>query len=189
MTKEELYLETILVTEDEIQEICVSMGAEITEYYKDEVEPVLFIGLLKGCHPFMSDLLKHVDVLLEIDYMDVSSFFGGTKSAGEVKIMNDLTSSVEGKKIIIIEDIVDSGRTIKKVIDLLLFRGAKEVEVATLIDKPTGRKVELQPKYVGTLVPDAFLLGYGLDYKEMYRNLNCIGIPKEHLIEETNEKE
>lgn len=183
-SKEQRYLKEILVTYDEIMDICQRMGQEISNDYKQYDEPILMVGLLKGCHPFMSDLLKHIDVMMDVDYMDVSSFFGGTKSSGEVQIIKDLDTQVDGRHIIIVEDIVDSGRTIKKVIDLLKFRGAKSVEVATLIDKPSGRCVDLSAKYIGKELPDAFLLGYGLDYKEMYRDLRCIGIPKDELIKE-----
>ncbi len=175
-------LKEVLVTNEQILEICKRMGKELTEEYKDNETPVIFLGLLKGCHPFMTDLLKEVNLKLEIDYMDVSSFFGGTKANGEVQIVKDMTTSVEGRDIVIVEDIVDSGRTIMKVKELLKFRGAKSVEVATLIDKPAGRTVELEPKFIGTEVPKAFIIGYGLDYKEWYRNLNCIGIPKDEII-------
>lgn len=174
----------ILVSEEEIQAICKKMGLEITEKCRDKKEPVIFLGLLKGCHPFMSDLLKWIDLPLEIDYMDVSSFFGGTEAKTEVQIIKDMTVSVLDRDIIIVEDIVDSGRTIKKVKELLEFRGARSVEVATLIDKPSGRSVELVPTYIGTEVPKAFIIGYGLDYNELYRNTRCIGIPKDELIKE-----
>lgn len=187
MTKEERTLKKVFVTHQQIQDICKRMGAEITKDYQDKNKPVLMVGLLKGCHPFMSDLLKHVDILMEIDYMDVSSFFGGTKSSGEVQIIKDLQTQVDGRDVLLIEDVVDSGRTIKKVIDLLKFRGAKSVEIATLIDKPAGRSVDLSACYIGETLPDEFLLGYGLDYKEMYRDLNCIGVPFDHLIEEDDE--
>ena len=135
----------------------------------------------------MSDLLKFCDLTLEIDYMDVSSYEGGTESTGEIKILSDMKSPVKGKHVIIVEDIVDSGRTIKKVQDLLEFREAKSITIATLIDKPSGRTVELVPEYIGTEVPPAFIIGYGLDYDELYRNLDCIGIPKDELIKESNE--
>ena len=174
-------LKKVLVTKKEINEICLKLGNEIQNDYIDK-EPAIFLGLLKGCHPFMSDLLKSIDLKLEIDYMDVSSFFGGTQSSGEVQIIKDMTNNVKDRDIIIVEDIVDSGRTIKKVKNLLLFRGAKSVEIVTLLDKPTGRKVELVPKYIGTIIPDAFIIGYGLDYNEYYRNLEDIGIPQDNII-------
>ncbi len=184
MVDSKKYLKEILVSEQEIMEICQRMGKELTEAYKDSDQPVIFLGLLKGCHPFMSDLLKQIDLKLEIDYMDVSSFFGGTEARGEVQIVKDMATSVKNRQVVIVEDIVDSGRTIKKVAELLEFRGAKSVEVATLIDKPTGRTVDLKAKFVGTEVPKAFIIGYGLDYKEYYRNLKDIGIPHDELIKE-----
>ncbi len=184
MVDSKKYLKEILVSEKEIMEICQRMGEELTEAYAGSEQPVIFLGLLKGCHPFMSDLLKQIDLKLEIDYMDVSSFFGGTEAKGEVQIVKDMTASVKNRDVVIVEDIVDSGRTIKKVAELLEFRGAKSVEVATLIDKPAGRTVDLEAKFVGTEVPKAFIIGYGLDYKEYYRNLKDIGIPHDELIKE-----
>lgn len=175
-------LKEVLVTNEQIMEICEKMGAEITSDYQETEQPVIFLGLLKGCHPFMTDLLKQINLKLEIDYMDVSSFFGGTEAQSEVKIIMDMTADVNGRDVVIVEDIVDSGRTIMKVKNLLLSRGAKSVEVATLIDKPSGRTVDLEPRYIGTEIPGAFIIGYGLDYKEWYRNLNCIGIPKDEII-------
>ena len=180
------YLKKVLLTHDDIQRICNEMGEKITNDYHDK-NNLLLIGLLKGCHPFMSDLVKHIDLLFEIDYMDVSSFFGGIKARDEVNIIKDLSTSVNGRDILIIEDIVDSGNTIKKVIDLLYLRGAKSVEVATLINKESGRKVDLSAKYIGYEVEDAFIIGYGLDYDEKYRNLCCVGIPKDEIIEEFKE--
>ncbi len=181
---EDKIFKEILLTEEQINDICVRMGNEITKAYENNERPVIFLGLLKGCHPFMSDLLKNIDLKLEIDYMDVSSFFGGTKSVGEVQILKDMTMSVTNRTVVIVEDIVDSGKTIEKVRELLMFRGAKSVEVATLIDKPEGRTIDLKPKYIGTTIKKAFILGYGLDYNEYYRNLRCIGIPRDSIIEE-----
>ncbi len=179
-------LKEVLVSKEEIQELCIKLAKEIEEDYKDK-EPAIFLGLLKGCHPFMTDLIRHINLKLEVDYMDVSSFFGGTKAREEVQIIKDMTASVKGRDIVIVEDIVDSGRTIKKVKELLEFRGAKSVEVVTIIDKPSGRTVDLFAKYVGTEVPDAFIVGYGLDYNEYYRNLDEIGIPKDEIINEYKE--
>lgn len=176
------YLKEILINEEEILDACKKIGEILTNDYA-EASDLLLIGLLKGCHPFMSDLSKEIKLPFEIDYMDVSSFFGGTKAVGEVQIVKDLTTTVDGRDIVIVEDIVDSGRTIKKVIELLNFRGAKSVEVATIFDKPTGRTVDLTPKYIGHTVPDAFIIGYGLDYKERYRNLTCIGVPVDEIID------
>ncbi len=174
--------EEILVNDEQIREACTRLANQITEDYAESDVP-LFLGLLKGCHPFMSDFLCEVEIYHTVDYMDVSSYFGGDKSSGEVKIIKDITTSVAGKDIIIVEDIVESGRTIKKVKDLLMFRGAKSVEVVTMIDKPSGRTVDLNPKYIGYTIGDGFLIGYGLDYKEMYRNVRAIGTPKKEIIE------
>lgn len=173
--------EEILVNDEQIKEACNRLADEINSDYK-EVDKPIFLGLLKGCHPFMSDLLCQINLHHTVDYMDVSSYFGDSKSSGEVKILKDITSTVTDKDIIIVEDIVESGRTIKKVKDLLLFRGAKSVEVVTMIDKPSGRTVDLCPKYIGYTIGDGFLIGYGLDYKEMYRNVRAIGIPKKEII-------
>ena len=186
MIREDKYLKEVLLSHEEIQKICHEMGTQITNDYQNNND-LLLIGLLKGCHPFMSDLVKHIDLLFEIDYMDVSSFFGGIKAKDEVSIIKDLSTSVKDRDILIIEDIVDSGNTIKKVIDLLYFRGANSVEVATLINKESGRKVDLSAKYIGYEVKDAFIIGYGLDYDEKYRNLCCVGIPKDELIKEFEE--
>lgn len=180
-------LKEVLVTKEEIQKLCIKLAKDIENDYQKK-EPAIFLGLLKGCHPFMTDLIRHINLKLEVDYMDVSSFFGGVKAQHEVQIIKDMTASVKDRDIIIVEDIVDSGRTIKKVKELLEFRGAKSVEIVTLIDKPSGRTVDLAAKYIGTEVPNAFIIGYGLDYNEYYRNLEEIGIPKAEIIEEYNEE-
>ncbi len=174
--------EEILVNDEQIREACSRLADEINTDYAESDTP-LFLGLLKGCHPFMSDFLCEVNLYHTVDYMDVSSYFGGDKSTGEVKIIKDITTTVQDKDVIIVEDIVESGRTIMKVRDLLLFRGAKSVEVVTMIDKPSGRTVDLAPKYVGHTIGDGFLIGYGLDYKEMYRNVRAIGTPKQENLD------
>ncbi len=174
-------LKEILITEEQIDSACLSLAKEITNDYKD-IELPIFLGILKGCHPFMTDLLRHIDFYHQVDYMSVSSYFGGTKSTNEVKIVKDMTLEVKDRDIVIVEDIVESGRTIKEVKDLLMFRGAKTVEIVSMIDKPTGREVDLMPKYKGYTLGLNFLIGYGLDYNEMYRNIRVIGIPKDEII-------
>ena len=131
--------------------------------------------------PFMSDLMKRVDTYIEMDYMDVSSYGNATVSSGEVKIIKDLNTSVEGRDILIIEDIIDSGMTLSYLVDLFKYRKAKSIKIVTLLDKPTGRKVDLKADYVGFEVPDAFVVGYGLDYAEKYRNLPYIGVLKKEV--------
>ena len=169
----------ILLTEEQIQEKTNELGAMLTADYADKFP--LAIGILKGAMPFMSDLMKRVDTYIEMDYMDVSSYGNATVSSGEVKIVKDLNTSVEGRDILIIEDIIDSGMTLSYLVDLFKYRKAKSIKIVTLLDKPTGRKVNLEADYVGFIVPDAFVVGYGLDYAEKYRNLPYVGVLKKEV--------
>lgn len=169
-------IEKVLISEEEIQAKIKELGASLTEEYKDSFP--LVIGILKGAMPFMSDLLKRVDTYLEMDFMDVSSYGGSTVSSGEVKIIKDLDASVEGRDILIIEDIIDSGLTLSYIAELLRYRKAKSIKIVTLLDKPTGRKAKIKADLVGFIVPDEFVVGYGLDYAEKYRNLPYIGVLK-----------
>ena len=169
-------IESVLISEEEIQNKVKELGIQLTEEYKDRFP--LAIGVLKGATLFMADLLKRIDTHLEMDFMDVSSYGKSTVSSGEVKIIKDLNASVEGRDIIIIEDIIDSGLTLSYLVELFYYRKAKSVKIVTLLDKPTGRKADIQADYIGFSVPDAFVVGYGLDYAEKYRNLPYIGILK-----------
>jgi len=169
-------IEKVLISEEELQEKTKELAAGLTEEYKDRFP--LAIGVLKGAMPFMSDLLKRMDTYLEMDFMDVSSYGNSTVSSGEVKILKDLDTSVEGRDILIIEDIIDSGLTLSYLVELFRYRKAKSIKIVTLLDKPSGRKVDLQADYVGFIVPDEFVVGYGLDYAEKYRNLPYIGVLK-----------
>lgn len=166
----------VLVSSEEIEEIAERLGRKLSEEYKDKFP--LVIGLLKGCIPFMGTLMTHMDIQMEVGFMDVSSYHGGIESSGDIKINKDLGIPVQDRHIILTEDIVDTGRTLKVVMDLLHYRGAKSVEIVTLLDKPEGRVVELKPKYVGTTIPKEFVVGYGLDYEEKYRNLPYVGVLK-----------
>jgi hypoxanthine phosphoribosyltransferase/bifunctional protein TilS/HprT len=174
-------IERVLVSAEEIDDIAKRLGKQLAEDYKDK-NP-LVIGLLKGCVPFMGNLLTQMDIKLEIGFMDVSSYHGGIESSGDVKIQKDLGVSVQGRHIIITEDIVDTGRTLSVIMDLLKYRGAASVEIVTLLDKPAGRVVELTPKYVGTVIPKEFVVGYGLDFDEYYRNLPYVGVLKPEVYE------
>ncbi|MFJ7828478.1 hypoxanthine phosphoribosyltransferase [Psychrobacillus sp. NPDC096623] len=169
----------VLLSEEEINQKTRELGALLTEEYKDQYP--LAIGILKGAMPFMSDLMKRVDTYIEMDYMDVSSYGNATVSSGEVKIVKDLNTSVEGRDILIIEDIIDSGMTLSYLVDLFKYRKAKSIKIVTLLDKPTGRKVDLKADFVGFEVPDAFVVGYGLDYAEKYRNLPYVGVLKKEV--------
>jgi hypoxanthine phosphoribosyltransferase len=169
-------IEKILFSEEEIQAKIKELAQELTEEYKDKIP--LAIGVLKGALPFMTDLLKRMDTYLEMDFMDVSSYGSGFVSSGEVKILKDLDTSVEGRDILIIEDIIDSGLTLSYLVELFRYRKAKSIKIVTLLDKPTGRKADIKADYVGFICPDEFVLGYGLDYIEKYRNLPYIGVLK-----------
>ena len=171
-------IKKVCVSEAQIQAMVQRLGKQITEDYAGK-EP-MFVGLLKGCNPFMMDLLKNVSIYCTLDYMDVSSY-SGTSSTGSVKIIHDLRSSVVGKDIIVVDDILDTGKTLYEIKTLLKDRGAKSVNLCVLLDKPEGRKVDIEADYVGDLVPNEFVVGYGLDYNERYRNLPYIGVLKEEV--------
>lgn len=172
-------IKKISVSEDEIKQIVERLGTQISKDYQGR-NP-LFIGLLKGCIPFMSDLLKHVDIDCTLEYMKVSSY-SGTESTGVVTVKGGLPI-VEGREIILIDDILDTGRTLDSVRKMLMEAGAKSVTICVLLDKPEGRKVDITPAYVGGLVPNEFVVGYGLDYNEHYRNLPYIGVLKEKVYQ------
>ncbi|MED4988382.1 hypoxanthine phosphoribosyltransferase [Geobacillus sp. NFOSA3] len=169
-------IQKILITEEQIQEKVKELGKLLTEEYEGRFP--LAVGVLKGAMPFMADLLKHIDTYLEMDFMDVSSYGNATVSSGEVKILKDLNTSVEGRDILIIEDIIDSGLTLSYLVDLFRYRKANSIKIVTLLDKPSGRKADIQADYAGFIIPDEFVVGYGLDYCEKYRNLPFIGVLK-----------
>ena len=170
-------IKKVSVSEDEIKHIVKKLGTQISKDFKDR-NP-LFIGLLKGCIPFMSDLLKYVDIDCTLEYMKVSSY-SGTESTGVVTVKGGLPAVV-GREVILIDDILDTGRTLANVRKMLVDAGAKSVTICVLLDKPEGRKVDITPAYVGGLVPNEFVVGYGLDYNEHYRNLPYIGVLKEEV--------
>lgn len=169
-------IEKILITREEIQNRCSELGKELTEIYKDK-NP-LVVGVLKGAVPFMADIVREMDCHLELDFMDVSSYGNATISSGEVKILKDLDTNVEGRNMLIVEDIIDSGRTLAYLVDLFKYRKAKSVKIVTLLDKPEGRVVKIDADYIGFDVPNEFVVGYGLDYAEQYRNLPYVGVLK-----------
>ncbi|QHJ69701.1 MULTISPECIES: hypoxanthine phosphoribosyltransferase [Planococcaceae] len=178
-------IEEILISEERLQEKARELGETLTNDYKDKYP--LAIGVLKGAMPFMGDLMKRFDGYVEMDFMDVSSYGNATVSSGEVKIIKDLNASVEGRDLLIIEDIIDSGLTLSYLVDLFKYRKANSIKIVTLLDKPTGRKVDLKADYIGFEVPDAFVVGYGLDFAEKYRNLPYIGILKPEVYSEEQE--
>ena len=163
----------VLLSEDEIREKVRELGGKITADYKNS--NLMLVTVLKGAGVFLADL---IDVPAEIDFMVVSSYGSGVKSSGVVKIVKDLDVPLAGKDILIVEDILDSGLTLSYIKELLESRGPRSIRIATLLDKPSRRKVDLQADYIGFSVPDEFVIGYGLDYDEKYRNLPYIGILK-----------
>lgn len=174
-------IEKVLITEEEIQQKVKELGTLLSKEYNDRFP--LVIGVLKGAMPFMADLIKNIDTYLEMDFMDVSSYGASTVSSGEVKILKDLDTSVEGRDILIIEDIIDSGLTLSYLVELFRYRKARSIKIVTLLDKPSGRKADIQADYVCFEVPDAFVVGYGLDYIQRYRNLPYIGVLKPEIYQ------
>lgn len=174
-------IKQILITKEQILEKSTELGKQLTEDYKDK-NP-LVIGILKGAIPFMADIVRSIDTYLEMDFMDVSSYGNATVSSGEVKIVKDLDTNVEGRDILIVEDIIDSGRTLAYLVDLFKYRKAASVKIVTLLDKPEGRVVDIKADYVGFDVPNEFVVGYGLDYAEAYRNLPYVGVLKPEIYE------
>ena len=171
-----------VVEKDEIIHKCAELGAKITSDYKALNEVPYVVGLLKGSVPFMAEIIKHIDLDIQIDFMDVSSY-QGTKSVGDIRIDKDLDCSVQGLSILLVEDIVDTGRTLKEVKRTLMNKGAKDVKVVSLLDKPDRRVVDIEAEYVGFAIPNEFVIGYGLDYDQKYRNLPYIGVLKREIYE------
>ncbi|MBQ2205552.1 MAG: hypoxanthine phosphoribosyltransferase [Lachnospiraceae bacterium] len=163
-----------LITKEEIDKRVKELGKQITEDYKDK--DILTVAVLKGALPFLCDLVHQIDNEdLTMDFMSVSSYGSETKSSGVVRILKDLEESIEGKNVLIVEDIIDSGRTISKLIELLSTRNPKSIKICSLLDKPSRREVEVKADYVGFTIEDRFVLGYGLDYDQKYRQLTFIG--------------
>ena len=167
----------ILFTEEEIAAMVKRVGAQISEDYKDK--DLVLIAVLRGAVVFMGDLMRAIDCPLAIDFMAVSSYGDGAKSSGIVRIVKDLDIDIKGRDVLIVEDILDSGLTLSYLIRMLEARGAKSVRVAAFLVKDVeGKKPAVHPQYVGSHVPDEFIVGYGLDFAERYRNLPYIGILK-----------
>ncbi|HLQ83372.1 MAG TPA: hypoxanthine phosphoribosyltransferase [Pseudogracilibacillus sp.] len=179
-------IEYTLYTEQDIANVCKKIGKQLTEEYEGKFP--LVVGVLKGAMPFMSDLIKYIDTHLELDFMDVSSYGSGTRSSGEVKIVKDLDAQVEGRDLLIIEDIIDSGLTLSYLVDLFKYRKAKSVKIVTLLDKPDNRSAKIKADIIGFEVPNKFVVGYGLDYNQKYRNLPYIGVLKPEIYEKSEEE-
>lgn len=173
-------VESILISEEEIKEICKRLGEQITKDYQGK--KLLVVSVLKGAVVFMADLLREIKCDCQIDFIAVSSY-SGTKTTGVVKFKKDLDIDPDGMDILIVEDILDSGVTLSYLSGVLMGRNANSIKICTLLDKPANRKADIKADYVGKEVPDAFIIGYGLDYNEKYRNLPYIGILKPSVYE------
>lgn len=171
-------IQRILISEEELQEKVSEMGRKISRDFKDK-DPI-FVGVLKGCFIFMADLMRYVDISCSMDFMSVSSY-SGTSSTGAVKINKDLGENIEGRHLIIVEDILDSGITLSYLKQYLMVRKPASITIATLMDKPARRKADIYADYSCFEIPDAFVVGYGLDYNERYRNLPYIGVLKPEI--------
>ena len=172
-----------LITKEELSKKVKELGEKITCDFKDEDASLIVIGLLKGSVVFMADLIREIKLPLEIDFIEASSYGEGTHTTREVKILKDLRSTISGKNVLVVEDIIDSGFTLKKILQILGSRNPKKVSLCTLLDKPERREVEVEVQYVGFQIPNEFVVGYGLDFDEKYRNLEYIGIAEPSVFE------
>lgn len=174
-------IEEILFSEETLNARLTELGEQITSDYAGQ--PLTVIGILKGSNIFTSDLVRKINLPLKMDFMAVSSYGNATESTGVVRIIKDLDGSVEGENLLIVEDIVDSGLTLKYLKEILLTRNPASVKICTLLDKPARRKESVAIDYLGFEVPDEFIVGYGIDYAECYRNLPYVGILKRSVYE------
>ncbi|MDO4449400.1 MAG: hypoxanthine phosphoribosyltransferase [Moraxella sp.] len=164
-----------MISSDEIAQMVKRLGKEINDHYANSEKDLVLIGLLRGSVIFMADLCRAIDKPHEIDFMTASSYATGTTSSGDVKILKDLDGDIRGKDVLIVEDIIDSGRTLSKVVEILKTREPNSIELCTLVSKPSRRVVEMDVKFLGCEVEDRFIVGYGLDYEQKYRHLPFIG--------------
>ncbi len=179
MTVQDYAVKEVLCTEQQLQEKIAELGAAITKDYQGK--DLLMVSILKGSVMVMADLMRAVDLPMQIDFMNVSSYGAGTETKGSVKILKDLDVDIKGKNLLIVEDILDSGVTLHNLMNMLQQRNPASIEICALFSKPSRRKVDVKAKYIGYEIPDAFIVGYGLDYDEEFRNLPYVGILKEEI--------
>jgi hypoxanthine phosphoribosyltransferase len=177
-------IKNVMIKEEEIAERVKQLGKQLTEEY--DGKELLVVGILKGCMLFLSDLVRAIDLPLTMDFMVVSSYGTATKSSGVVRIIKDLEREIEGKDVLIVEDIVDTGLTLSYLVENFKTRNPKSVKVCCLLDKPDRRKAKVDIEYVGFEIPDEFVVGYGLDYAEVYRNLPFVCILKPEVYSVTS---
>lgn len=169
-------IEKVLLTEKDLQKAVKKLGKQISDDY--EGKDLMLVAVLKGSVIFLADLMRAITVPLSIDFMSVSSYNAGTKTSGVVRILKDLDHDLSGQDVLIVEDILDSGLTLSYLTSLLRQRNVKSIKIATLLDKPERRQVDIKPDYSCFVVPDEFVVGYGLDYDQKYRNLPYVGVVK-----------
>ncbi len=174
-------IQEILVTEQQLQEKVSQLGAAISRDY--EGKDLLLVGILKGSVVFMADLMRAITIPCSIDFMIVSSYGSGTQTSGLVKIVKDLDQDLHGKHVVIVEDILDTGVTLSNLVPMLQMRHPASVKICTILDKPVRRRAPIEADYAGYQIPDAFVVGYGLDYAEKYRNLPFVGVLKREVYE------
>ncbi len=170
----------ILFTEEDIRNRCREMGRQISDDYRNNTHDLLFVGILKGSIPFFAELIKHVDIDVYYDFIAARSY-DGTESSGDIKIVKDLDCSVVDHDIILVEDIIDTGLTLKEIKSLLYHKGAHEVKIAALLNKQSRRVNDIQADYLGFDIPNEFVIGFGLDFNQKYRNLPYVGVLKDEL--------
>lgn len=170
-------IEQVLLSEAQIADRVREMGEQITRDYA-ETPNVLLIGVLRGVAVFFGDMMRAIDLPVDIDFMSISSYGSSTRSSGVVRILKDLDESITGRHVLILEDIIDSGLTLSYLVRLLQERRPASLEICTLLDKPSRRLIEVPVKYVGFSIPDQFVVGYGLDYDQKFRNLPFVGVLK-----------
>lgn len=172
-------IRAVLVSEQQLKDKVAQLGAQISQDYAGK--DLVLVSILKGAVVFMADLMRAVTIPCSIDFMVVSSYGAGTTTTGLVKIIKDLDSDLSGKDVLIVEDILDTGVTLSKLVPMLKMRNPNSVKICTILDKPSRRKADIQPDYEGFQVPDEFVVGYGLDYDEKYRNLPYVGVLKPEI--------
>lgn len=165
----------VMISSEEIAQKVSELGKQITAHYTNSDKELILIGLLRGSVIFMADLCRAIDKPHEFDFMTASSYAKGTVSSGDVKILKDLDGDIRGKDVLIVEDIIDSGRTLSKVVEILKTREPNSIELCTLVSKPSRREIDMDVKFLGFEVEDRFIVGYGLDYEQKYRHLPFIG--------------
>jgi hypoxanthine phosphoribosyltransferase len=170
----------VMISEQEVQDRVNELGKQITEHYKGS-EDLVLVGLLRGSFVFMADLARAIDLTHQVDFMTASSYGNSMESSRDVRILKDLDDDIQGKDVLLVEDIIDTGNTLTKVKEILSLRGPKSIEICTLLDKPSRREVEVDTKWIGFEIPDEFVVGVGIDYAQKYRHLPYIGkvVPQE----------